>query len=390
MIGGGVTDASEVDVSNADPLVEVSYNGETVVVPQSQTAIDPNTGEPYFASVHARGDSGLEWMLSSATVIAPPKRNLRTIGVPDNLRGHMHSLDVEASRCMPPDDPRYRELPQRFTKAYPLDNPAAQRGTGGSFGYPSTLYKCLDQYDGHLYCVRRFENVRANPAVINSALDTWAKYRHPAVVSLYNITHERGAVFFTHSYHPAATTLQQRFLDVPGPLLQTGLLWRIATQLLIGMRDVHRRGMALRMVHLTLTLTLTLTPTTFLRFSPLPHRTVRSPVPRLSLTLTLTPPPHRCSQHTSSSPVARASDITVWALWRCWSSSRAKPCPSSSRKIWCVWDSRFCLWPLACTSHSSTRPSSVTPPRYWRLRRRPTSPDSSNCSSRHRRRRRHP
>ena len=170
-----------------------------------------------------------------------------------------------------------------------------RRGTGGSFGYPSSLYKVthhsparlrafisqshlistsslphlylistllylvcqvVDRSDSQVYALRRFDNVRTSPTVLKNALGKWYDVRHPSIVSLYSVSAERGALFFTHAYHPAAQTLKQRFIDQRGPLLNEALLWRVLTQLLSGLRLVHGKNMALRVispVHVLLT-----------------------------------------------------------------------------------------------------------------------------------------
>ena len=116
--------------------------------------------------------------------------------------------------------------------------------------------------------------MKTNPSITKNAMDRWASMRHPSIVSLYSVyhsveilsplpyeilftnkvhsslqvTHEKGAVFFCHAYHALAVTLKERFIDHRGPLLLEGMLWRMTTQLLVGMRMVHIRGLALRVV----------------------------------------------------------------------------------------------------------------------------------------------
>jgi PAB-dependent poly(A)-specific ribonuclease subunit 3 len=114
----------------------------------------------------------------------------------------------------------------------------------------------VDRSDSQVYAVRRFDNVRTSPTVLKNALGKWYDVRHPSIVSLYSVSAERGALFFTHAYHPAAQTLKQRFIDQRGPLLNEALLWRVLTQLLSGLRLVHGKNMALRVispVHVLLT-----------------------------------------------------------------------------------------------------------------------------------------
>ena len=146
-------------------------------------------------------------------------------------------------------------------RSCPLDDPSAHRGAGGSFGYPSSLYKVVDRADSQLYTLRRVDNVRTiTSAVLSSAQAAWTAVRHPSIVSLYSITMEKGAVFFAHAYHPSAQTVQQRFLN-PKTGASTApvgeaLLWRLLAQLLAGIRHVHSRNMAIRSIsaaHILLT-----------------------------------------------------------------------------------------------------------------------------------------
>ena len=86
-----------------------------------------------------------------ATVPAPPKRTLQTIGLPDPLRKHFQSLDFESLRQVSPDDDRYKEIPQRYHSVAALDADLSTRSTGGSFGYPSALYKVCSRLSGSVF-----------------------------------------------------------------------------------------------------------------------------------------------------------------------------------------------------------------------------------------------
>jgi PAB-dependent poly(A)-specific ribonuclease subunit 3 len=239
---------SEGDQEN-EPMVEVTWNGSTFFVPESMANAYESGGDSEFTPVEEE-DIGLEWTHASTTLPGPPKRCLQTIGIPEPIRQHFQSLDLESLRQMSPDDERYKEIPPRYHSAYMLDESTVQRGTGGSFGYPSSLYKVVDRNDSQIYCLRRFENVRTSPAINKSVLSKWSEIRHPNIVSLHNISQpqERGAVFFAHAYHPAAQTLRQKFIDQRGGLLSEPLLWRILIQLLSAIRMTHSRGMALRVI----------------------------------------------------------------------------------------------------------------------------------------------
>jgi PAB-dependent poly(A)-specific ribonuclease subunit 3 len=190
-----------------------------------------------------------EWANNSIALPTPPKRCLQTIGIPDNIAQHFRNLDIETLKQMQPGDERYKEIPPRYHSAFYLDESITARGTGGSFGYPSALYKVIDSTDSNVYALRRVDNVRTSPQIIKSVISKWVDIRHPNIVSLHGIYQERGAVFFQYAHHPTAQSLRQRFVDQRGPLINEQLLWRILIQLISAVRVIHSRNMALRVIN---------------------------------------------------------------------------------------------------------------------------------------------
>ena len=91
--------------SMVESTVEVTWNGSTFFVPES-------TAYAYDGSIEfppvPEEDVGLEWAQGSLSLPAPPRRTIQTIGIPEPVRQHFQSLDVEALRQMPPDDERYK------------------------------------------------------------------------------------------------------------------------------------------------------------------------------------------------------------------------------------------------------------------------------------------
>ena len=81
---------------------------------------------------------------------------------------------------------------------------------------------------------------------------------HPGICRLFQCFVSQRAVFFLHSYHPGAITLQEQFLD-PDPItprsnyphpdiipLQEPLIWSCMTQLISAVRAVHSSHLAVR------------------------------------------------------------------------------------------------------------------------------------------------
>jgi len=214
-------------------------------------------------------DLSLDWADSLTTLPAPPRRTLQTLGIPDPIRQHFQTLDHASLRQMEPNDARYKDMPNRFHSAFALDDVYAQsqRGTGGSYGYPSAVYKAIDRTDSQMYALRRVDNARITPqtaAIAKAVMGKWCEVRHPSICTLYNISIERGGIFFLHGYHPAAQTLRQRFIDQRGALLAESLLWRLLVQLSAGVHMVHVRGVPLRNISVSHVL---LTSGTMARFS---------------------------------------------------------------------------------------------------------------------------
>eukprot|EP01036_Dinobryon_divergens_P034814 gene34814-45028_t len=283
----------EAYYSPTEKMVEITWNGSVFFVPQDsiaaypgaehQTSVLPDEGDAevdtLFGGDHplseAAGDiepatAANGFGFGSTTVPAPPKRCLQTVGVPEPVREHFQSLDLFSLRQMAPDDARYKEIPPRYHSAQPLDAVSGPNlgvaGAGGSFGYPSAIYKVVDRADSQIYALRRFDSVRnCPPAVVANALGKWVDVRHPSIVSLYGIYIDKllpmvvagaveqekgkgGALFFSYGFHPAALTLKQRFVDQRGALVGEGLLWRLTVQLLCGVRAVHSRNMAVRVL----------------------------------------------------------------------------------------------------------------------------------------------
>lgn len=250
---GGTNSSYESIVS--EQMVEVNWNGTTIFVAESTTYVSEDGSLAYMGAdgdgsgmlSPAGGDAqniaadgiamnpatavaeevdGLQWAQHSTTLPAPPRRTLQTIGIPEPVRNHFRTLDIESLKQMNPDNERYKELPMRYHSAYPLYNPHSSpsatvaMGAGGScFGYPSALYKVTDQADSQLYALRRFDNVRTSPTVVANTAGRWHDVRHPGIVSLYGAVVEKGALFFSYMYHAGAQSLKERFVDQRGPLL---------------------------------------------------------------------------------------------------------------------------------------------------------------------------
>jgi PAB-dependent poly(A)-specific ribonuclease subunit 3 len=151
---------------------------------------------------------------------------------------------------MEPNDPRHKAVPLPYCNAYCLDSEHQQqhvrRSRRSSFGYPTGTFQVTNRDDGHLYCLKRFDNVRSvSPKISHQVTERWnasAVNEHPGMVPFYQCFLTQRAVFFVYQYIPGARTLSEY---VTGPLTES-IIWSCISQLVSLIRNVHGKNLALR------------------------------------------------------------------------------------------------------------------------------------------------
>jgi PAB-dependent poly(A)-specific ribonuclease subunit 3 len=183
---------------------------------------------------------------------APKRRNIRSFFMPNRMRERFWHMDAVSLRQLKPDDEVIKEIPKGYHCINPLDMEGKPRGTAGSFGYPSSVYKVVSEKTGLIYALRRFDNIKTNPKVTQQVLQIWNKTRgtmHPNIVSLRSAFVHQRALFFTHDYFAGAKTLRDCYLN--GPHIQPlpePLLWSFMCQLVTALRHLHSRNLACRVL----------------------------------------------------------------------------------------------------------------------------------------------
>jgi PAB-dependent poly(A)-specific ribonuclease subunit 3 len=106
----------------------------------------------------------------------------------------------------------------------------AKRGTAGSLGYPSVVYKVVGKDDGQAYALRRVDNIRTTNQIVNAALEMWRRVSHPNIVKLRMAFTQQGALFFIRDYFPGALTIRERYMLKRGQLLPEQKIWSYIAQ----------------------------------------------------------------------------------------------------------------------------------------------------------------
>jgi len=181
----------------------------------------------------------------------PPFRSLHSLGLSDDNWRYYRDLAAEETRQMDPSDPRHKAIPLPYCNAFCLDAPNLQNSRS-SFGYPASTFQVVNRDDGHLYCLRRFENVKSvNAKIAATVMEQWAGLEHPGIATLHQCFVAQRAVFFVHQYIPGT----QSFLQIANPpSLSEPVIWSAICQMVTVIRRVHGARLALRTLDLRHTL----------------------------------------------------------------------------------------------------------------------------------------
>eukprot|EP00511_Aplanochytrium_stocchinoi_P003632 CAMPEP_0204836482 /NCGR_PEP_ID=MMETSP1346-20131115/25263_1 /ASSEMBLY_ACC=CAM_ASM_000771 /TAXON_ID=215587 /ORGANISM="Aplanochytrium stocchinoi, Strain GSBS06" /LENGTH=542 /DNA_ID=CAMNT_0051971229 /DNA_START=75 /DNA_END=1703 /DNA_ORIENTATION=- len=180
----------------------------------------------------------------------PPRRTYaNSTLLPDDLRGYLAAQTELLLKEIEGDNALINEVPREFNMVNPLDDPTKRRGAAGSCGYPTSVYKVVNTNDGHVYCLRRVDNVRSRGLqdTCTHVIQLFSRVQHANVVPLRDAFIRRGALFLVHDYFPGAKTLSE-FVTARGNgnLLPESSVWAMIIQLLTAIRAIHSQGIACR------------------------------------------------------------------------------------------------------------------------------------------------
>eukprot|EP00934_Nitzschia_sp_Nitz4_P001099 Nitzschia sp. Nitz4//scaffold55_size114948//30797//32557//NITZ4_003890-RA/size114948-augustus-gene-0.56-mRNA-1//1//CDS//3329554497//1099//frame0 len=173
----------------------------------------------------------------------PPMRSMNSLGMADDLWRRHRQWQLEKIRQLDSNDPLHKAIPQAYCNPWPLDFEQKQRS---SFGYPCTTFQVVSRENGHLYCLRRFDNVRSvNPNIAAAVVDRWSGLEHPHLVTLHRCFVSQRALFFVHQYIPGVMRLRDRLL---GGSVAESVLWSAICQWTSLIRRVHQANLAVRVL----------------------------------------------------------------------------------------------------------------------------------------------
>ncbi|CAK4717244.1 unnamed protein product [Aphanomyces euteiches] len=228
----------------SEPLVQVTRGGCIFYVPESEVATAGG-------SLHVEVPLATTPSSTSSPIVAT-RRSLASLALAPSIRRQLDAQHEEMVRQIDPSDERYKEIPSQFTCMWPLDHDTVHhRNVAGSFGYPSHSYKVLSETDGRTYALRRIENVRTTPAIVQQAVETWKRIVHSSLVPLHRAFVSHGGIhplFFLCEFYPGAVSLHQKYIAASAAPSEA-ILWTLLTQLSGALRVVHAAQLACKAIH---------------------------------------------------------------------------------------------------------------------------------------------
>lgn len=201
------------------------------------------TEEKHLPGVDAADET--ESSVVAGPTPAPSFRGLHSLALNDQQWRYYREIAIETNRQMDPNDVRHKAIPLPYCNAFCLDTRESKRS---SFGYQSTTFQVTSREDGHLYCLRRFEDVKTvSPKIAAAVADRWMSIEtNPHIAVLHQCFVAQRAVFFVHEFVPGARTLQERLVGtLPEPVV-----WSICLQLVSALQTIHNNNLAARTIQL--------------------------------------------------------------------------------------------------------------------------------------------
>eukprot|EP01125_Pyxidicula_operculata_P020897 TRINITY_DN785_c0_g1_i2.p1 TRINITY_DN785_c0_g1~~TRINITY_DN785_c0_g1_i2.p1 ORF type:complete len:486 (+),score=70.32 TRINITY_DN785_c0_g1_i2:626-2083(+) len=198
----------------------------------------PSTNLPHHSNVHAG------------------RRSIHSFFMPENLRQDLYNKTCLILKGTNPEEGLSKNLPIRvgqYHSFYPLEETTGT--VSHVFGVPTTVYKCTNARDGLPYVLRRVTAPVRTSEYAQQLVDVWKQIQHPCIItlreafwsSMFDSNPNISSLFFVYDYHPAAETLEEKFLSTAhSSYYPEDVIWSFVVQLCSVIECVHRQGQACR------------------------------------------------------------------------------------------------------------------------------------------------
>lgn len=180
------------------------------------------------------------------------KENSQSLFIPGKLREALTQKNEDTLRIFPNSNlPEYVDV---YYDLYPLDKTLEKNNK--NYGFTNSLFKAFSNIDGHVYALRRIENVQLSQDKSVSTINRWKEIKNSNVSKVIDAFTTRAfgdnSLIVVYDYYPSAKTLDEIHCNPIFGEQQSvkGLLWTYLIQISMAIASIHSINLAARSISL--------------------------------------------------------------------------------------------------------------------------------------------
>lgn len=179
----------------------------------------------------------------------PNERSISDLFIPNKLREYIQQKNEASLRSIANSQLNLPLHIGPYHSLYPIDKHFDK--TDKAFGYPSTVFKCISNLDGRMYCMRRLEDVPITSGRFLEPIKQWSLVESSNVVKVYDAFTTKAfgdiSLIVIYDYHPLSLNLMEthfyRIGNRDPELITESVLWSYLVQLVNATAAIHEKGL---------------------------------------------------------------------------------------------------------------------------------------------------
>lgn len=179
----------------------------------------------------------------------PNERSISDLFIPNQLREYIQQKNEASLRSIANGQLNLPLHIGPYHSLYPIDKHFDK--TDKAFGYPSTVFKCMSNIDGRMYCMRRLEDVPITSGRFLEPIKQWSLVDNSNVVKVYDAFTTKAfgdmSLIVIYDYHPLSLNLMEthffRIGNRDPELITESVLWSYLVQLVNATTAIHQKDL---------------------------------------------------------------------------------------------------------------------------------------------------
>lgn len=176
--------------------------------------------------------------------------NERTVGdlfIPNDLREYLQQRNEASLQQIPNNQLNLPLHVGPYHSLYPIDK--HYENNDSIYGYPQTVFKCMSNRDGRLYCMRRLEGVPITSGRFLEPIKLWSQIKSANIVRVYDAFSTKAfgdiSLILIYDYYPLSLNLMEthfyRIGNRDPELITEDILWSYMVQLTNATLAIHAK-----------------------------------------------------------------------------------------------------------------------------------------------------